>query len=240
MVICSTCGHENPDDAVFCANDGARLDSGRTVRRPQPPPARPAARTDEPARSVAQLQADLAERDARIRQLEQELDAIRGGSQAAAAGTTDATDRSSQPAAPAGAPEIRPAPPSTGSERRQTTLDPTEVVPTPTRSFGWLVCVGGLAALIGKRYEIRVNGLPIGRAAKYAEQGGISIKDKRVSNPHAWIGVDNDKVFVRDEGSTNGTFLKDLESPVVSESPLAPGDTIIIAEKDVAEFVYMK
>jgi hypothetical protein len=83
-----------------------------------------------------------------------------------------------------------------------------------------LVCLGG--AQKGKSFAVTVAGLNVGRSA----DSDIVLSDPRVSSQHAWIGIIDTKVVLRDMQSTNGTFLNaQLDAPV-SEIALRPGDTI--------------
>ena len=60
MIVCPTCGTENPDTAKFCSECGARLKPAEPAA-PPPPPAMPTA--DEPADSAAGAEpTDEAER----------------------------------------------------------------------------------------------------------------------------------------------------------------------------------
>lgn len=83
-----------------------------------------------------------------------------------------------------------------------------------------LMCLGG--SHHGHRVEIPPRGLAIGRAA----DNDLVIVDGRISPHHAWIGIVNGRVMLRDYQSLGGTFLNgDIGSPV-SEIRLVNGDTI--------------
>ena len=83
-----------------------------------------------------------------------------------------------------------------------------------------LMCLDGINR--GHRFEIPPRGLTIGRAT----DNDLIIIDWSVSAHHAWIGVVDDGIMLRDYQSLNGTFLNaDMNSPV-SEAALADGDTI--------------
>jgi hypothetical protein len=100
---------------------------------------------------------------------------------------------------------------------------------------GWLLCTSG--PLAGHRFEIRPEGLYIGREASLAQ---IVIDDNRISKRHVWIGPRGGRVTAVDQGSTNGTFLNNPSSHRIAETFLNPGDTLILSEFDVARFRYQK
>lgn len=93
-----------------------------------------------------------------------------------------------------------------------------------------LICVGG--AQKGESFHLRAGGITVGRDAK----NDIVIHDPRVSYHHAWIGIVDRKVVLRDLESTNGTFLNaDLDSQV-NEVVLIHGDTIFFGGHGGAQF----
>lgn len=93
-----------------------------------------------------------------------------------------------------------------------------------------LVCVGGTQK--GESFQLRAGGITVGRDAK----NDIVIHDPRVSYHHAWIGIVDRKVVLRDLESTNGTFLNaDLDS-LVNEVALIHGDTIFFGGHGGAQF----
>lgn len=90
----------------------------------------------------------------------------------------------------------------------------------PREAIPRLVCVGG--TLKDQSFPVTAAGITVGR-----KQGNdIVITDPRASNHHAWVGIVEHKVVLRDLGSTNGTFLNAQIDAPVSEAVLAPGDTI--------------
>lgn len=83
-----------------------------------------------------------------------------------------------------------------------------------------LMCVGG--SHHGHLFEIPPRGLSIGRA----RDNDLVIVDGCVAAHHAWLGVVDGCVILRDYQSLHGTFLNgDLDAPV-SEATLAHGDTM--------------
>ena len=81
--------------------------------------------------------------------------------------------------------------------------EPTEVVEAAEVMHGWLLGIDGVVK--GKRFGIPARGIKIGRGKRVQ----ILIEDENVSNTHAWVGVEKNRVIVRDQGSTNGTFIND-------------------------------
>jgi hypothetical protein len=76
----------------------------------------------------------------------------------------------------------------------------------------------------GQRFPIATTGVTIGRSSSC----DIVLTDTCVSARHAWIGLVDGKITLRDLKSRNGTFLNaQLRSPI-SEVPLRAGDTIFI------------
>ncbi|HTQ02831.1 MAG TPA: GGDEF domain-containing protein [Polyangiaceae bacterium] len=83
-----------------------------------------------------------------------------------------------------------------------------------------LVVIAG--AELGKRVELGDEEVKIGRS----EQSGLCINSDLVSRHHATVVRTDDGHALRDEGSTNGTFVNDRR--VTGSEPLADGDQIRI------------
>jgi len=109
--------------------------------------------------------------------------------------------------------------------RSDVVADPKAVADRPgARATGagtpQLICLGGPNR--GRHYPVPAIGLAIGRA----DDNDLVIVDGRISAHHAWIGVVEGRVLLRDYQSLNGTFLNaDMDAPV-SEVALVDGDTI--------------
>ncbi len=95
--------------------------------------------------------------------------------------------------------------------------------------YGMLHCTSG--PLEGQRFVIEEEGLYIGRDASLAQ---IVIPDSRVSKRHLRILPRDGKVWAIDQGSTNGTFLRDQR---ITEVQLKRGDQLILGD-NAATFVY--
>jgi hypothetical protein len=100
-------------------------------------------------------------------------------------------------------------------------------------NYGSIKFVSG--SLAGKHFPITPDGAYVGRDSSLAQ---IVIPDPRISKRHLWIGVREGRVIITDQNSRNGTFINDPKSQRVTESPLNPGDTVILGESDVARFEY--
>lgn len=94
---------------------------------------------------------------------------------------------------------------------------------------GMLHCTGG--ALEGQRFIIEDGGFYIGRDPSLAT---VVIPDSRISKRHVRIVPRDGRVWAIDQGSTNGTFLKDQR---ITEVQLKRGDTLILGD-NAATFVY--
>lgn len=166
-------------------------------------------------------------------------------------------------APPGAAPRVKPAPPparsatpdmSTDRVPRQSSAQPPDIkppapapvveatrVPVPevktdapmgTEMVQWnglLHCTSG--PLEGQRFVIEDDGFYIGRDPALAK---IVIPDSRVSKRHVRILPRDGKVWAIDEGSTNGTFLKDQR---ITEVQLKRGDALVLGD-NAATFVY--
>lgn len=82
--------------------------------------------------------------------------------------------------------------------------------------------VGLTGSLKGSCFVVAPEGISIGRSP-YSD---VVLGDKRVSFRHAWIGVVDGKIVLRDLNSTNGTFLNARTDARVGETELQSGDTI--------------
>jgi hypothetical protein len=93
-----------------------------------------------------------------------------------------------------------------------------------------LMCVGG--SHDGHSLAIPPGGLSIGRA----RDNLLIIVDGRISAHHAWIGMVDGRVMLRDYQSLNGTFLNADLNTRVGDAVLADGDTIHFGGEGGEEF----
>lgn len=136
-------------------------------------------------------------------------------------------------------------PPSFQPAQRQPVQDPGKTVVTAAStnpasdstvpigqfSFGQVVCTRGL--LQGQSFQITAQGINIGRVPG----NQIVLPDGRASSKHAWIGMEEGKVVVTDNGSTNGTFLNSMQNRI-TRAALNDGDVVIISDPDVCSLTY--
>jgi FHA domain len=112
-------------------------------------------------------------------------------------------------------------------------LPARDAEPLPPEKTAKLVCVGG--SLKHRSFPITAAGLTVGREPK----NDVVIADPRTSYHHAWIGIIDHKVVLRDLGSTNGTFLNtQIDSPV-GEVVLTPGDMIFFGGHGRDQFLFV-
>jgi pSer/pThr/pTyr-binding forkhead associated (FHA) protein len=92
--------------------------------------------------------------------------------------------------------------------------------------------VGVAGSLKGSSFVVAAEGISVGRSP-YAN---IVLRDPRVSLRHAWIGIVDGKVVVRDLKSTNGTYLNAHTSARITETTLRPGDTVFFGSHQGDQF----
>ena len=138
-------------------------------------------------------------------------------------------------AAPAPPPAPAPsAPPSAAAEQTRI-ASPADMQGKASGStefvewYGMILGTGG--PLDGQRFVIDENGLYIGRDASMAQ---VVVADSRISKRHVRIVPRSGKVWVIDQGSTNGTFVGGQR---ITEVQLKRGDTIVLAD-NAASFIY--
>lgn len=98
---------------------------------------------------------------------------------------------------------------------------------------GTLRWTGG--PLMGQKIPITGEGFWIGRDGDLSQ---IVINDNRISRKHTFIGPREGKMYVRDEGSTNGTYINSTSGDRITEVELKAGDQVILGEA-VASFEYI-
>jgi len=85
---------------------------------------------------------------------------------------------------------------------------------------------------LGKKYPVDEDEITIGRDAK---NNAVVVDLDNVSRKHAQVTSREGKCFVKDLGSTNGTYLNDQE--VTQETPLRNGDLIKVGGS-IFKFLY--
>lgn len=116
-------------------------------------------------------------------------------------------------------------------------MDPSEYMPATLaqpRPGYWGTFVGVRGVLEGREVPIDETGFVIGRDHTLAQ---LVISDPRVSKKHCWVGVRGGEVWVIDQGSTNGTYVNEVNAGRITERRLNRGDVVIVSE-DVARFEF--
>ena len=104
-----------------------------------------------------------------------------------------------------------------------------QIAPTAFGSLtiGALNCVRG--QLLGQRFALTATGIIVGRQPGVAH---VLVNDHRASGKHVWIGFDQGKLVAIDQGTTNGTFVNDVQRGRISRVELRNGDTVIVGDPD--------
>jgi len=76
------------------------------------------------------------------------------------------------------------------------------------------------------------TGVMLGRSL----ETDIVVGDPHVSNRHAWVGPLGDRIVLRDNSSTNGTFHNDNMAQRVNEVGLQEGDVVILGDQGKVKF----
>jgi len=109
----------------------------------------------------------------------------------------------------------------------------------PRESLTRVLPVGMLIAKTGMHrgvvFAVEPAGVRIGRDKS---KNKIIIDSEIVSREHAWIGLEDGKVVVRDLGSRNGTYVNSLEEPRIQSTVLKDGDVIFIGKDGAESFKY--
>lgn len=94
-------------------------------------------------------------------------------------------------------------------------------------SIGSLTCTRG--QLAGQRFALTATGIIVGRQPGVAH---VLVNDHRASGKHVWIGIDNGRLVAIDQGTTNGTFINDVQRGRITRQELRDGDIVIVGEPD--------
>jgi pSer/pThr/pTyr-binding forkhead associated (FHA) protein len=87
----------------------------------------------------------------------------------------------------------------------------------------------------GLVYTIGPSGVKIGRDRT---RNQIIIENAIVSREHAWIGLEDGNVVIKDLNSQNGTYLNSLEAARVETAALKDGDVIYIGKNGMESYKY--
>ncbi|MES2463340.1 MAG: FhaA domain-containing protein [Armatimonadota bacterium] len=140
------------------------------------------------------------------------------------------------PPPPAASPSLpnrrKPAPPVEGNagDDEDDDYEPGTVASLPAQVLASLV-VRGNDGRLRDVYPIGAQKTSIGRGKRSGNEI-ILANDGMVSKRHAAVQYDEGtgRFFVRDEGSTNGTFLNGVRLSPGQANPLEPGDQVLLGE----------
>lgn len=92
-----------------------------------------------------------------------------------------------------------------------------------------LVCL--TAGFTDRVFEVPSEKASVGRL----DDNRFAIAEPSVSSHHCEVSVKGDDIVVKDLGSTNGTFINEVQLPPEKEAPLRPGQTLRLGQ---VEFRY--
>ncbi|MBP7865162.1 MAG: trypsin-like peptidase domain-containing protein [Acidobacteria bacterium] len=113
--------------------------------------------------------------------------------------------------------------------------DAAPVTEEPASGAGDILFVAG--PLAHQRFRVNPEGMLLGRDSEVCT---VVIDHPDVSARHLWIGLRQGTIVVEDFGSAQGTFINSLDHPLIGETPLNPGDMIILCWTDAARFVFIR
>ena len=93
-----------------------------------------------------------------------------------------------------------------------------------------LLDLGGTAE--GQTFDITAAGVVIGRA----ETADITVLDKQVSKHHAWLGQANGRWLLKDQSSSNGTYVGTNLEQRISEVELTPDLLVTLGSHGATRF----
>jgi len=99
-------------------------------------------------------------------------------------------------------------------------------------AFGSL-SIGSLTAtrgqLAGQRFALTATGIIVGRQPGVAH---VLVNDHRASGKHVWIGIEQGRLVAIDQGTTNGTYINDVNRGRITRQELRDGDVVIVGDPD--------
>jgi pSer/pThr/pTyr-binding forkhead associated (FHA) protein len=112
-------------------------------------------------------------------------------------------------------------------------------VPAPNGGITKVLPVGMLIAKSGMHrgmvFAIEPKGIRIGRDKT---KNDIVINSEMVSREHAWVGLEEGKVMIKDLNSRNGIYLNSTESPRINREILKEGDVIFLGKTGTEAFKF--
>jgi hypothetical protein len=130
-----------------------------------------------------------------------------------------------------------------GKKRKETVLETEarqEVIDNAQKAgLTTILPVGMLIAKSGSHrglvYPIGPSGVKIGRDRT---KNQIIIENAIVSREHAWIGLEDGNVVIKDLNSQNGTYINSLEAARIQTEALKDGDVIFIGKNGSESYKY--
>jgi len=111
--------------------------------------------------------------------------------------------------------------------------------PPPNGGITKVLPVGMLIAKSGMNrgmvFAIEPKGIKIGRDKN---KNDILINSEMVSREHAWVGLEEGKVMIKDLNSRNGTYLNSTEYARISRETLKDGDVLFIGKTGTEAFKF--
>lgn len=102
------------------------------------------------------------------------------------------------------------------------------IAPGPgSHAMGGLLAVRG--QLMGQRFALTPGGIIVGRQPGVAH---VIVNDSRASGKHVWIGMDQGRLVAIDQGTTNGTYVNDINRGRITRAELRDGDFVIVGDPD--------
>lgn len=102
-----------------------------------------------------------------------------------------------------------------------------------------LLPVGMLIAKTGTHrgmvFAVEPSGLKIGREKA---RNNVVIDKDIVSREHAWIGLEDGKVIIKDLNSLNGTYINSMDEARIQTAELKDGDVIFIGKTNSETFKF--
>jgi len=99
----------------------------------------------------------------------------------------------------------------------------------PDDKYAYLVFLSG--PMMGKMHHLSSGLVVVGRAADIE----VPISDPSISRRHCQIEFSNGKTFIRDLGSTNGTFVNGAR---ITEKELRDGDKVQLSTTTIFKYAY--
>ena len=102
-----------------------------------------------------------------------------------------------------------------------------------------LLPVGMLIARTGTHrgmvFAVESSGLKIGRDKA---RNNVVIDKEIVSREHAWIGLEDGKVVIKDLNSLNGTYINSMDAARIHTAELKDGDVVFIGKTNSETFKF--